>query len=94
MIVKAMKLSRCICFTFRRQNSTLVTSEIKNGIGVITLNDPKRLNALTEQMGTQFVDTVNEMNKVRIYNKSEFLPNVCQVCNESGDTGMHCYWEW
>jgi hypothetical protein len=63
-MIKAVQISRGLCHTFRRHNGTLVTSEIRNGIGVITLNDPKRLNALTEQMGVQFVDAVNSMNKV------------------------------
>lgn len=56
--------TRKICLALRRHNGTLVKSEIRNNIGVITLNDPKRLNALTEKMGMEFVDTVNLMNDV------------------------------
>lgn len=55
-VVLARGLNRC--------QSTLVTSEIVNNIGIITLNDPKRLNALTANMGEQFVAHVNNMNEV------------------------------
>ena len=53
---------RIICLALRRHNGTLVNSEIRINIGVITLNDPKRLNALTVKMGMEFLVTVNLMN--------------------------------
>ena len=50
----------------RRNIGSLIVTEVKNNIGVITLNDPKRLNALTESMGLEFADAVNAMNAVRM----------------------------
>jgi enoyl-CoA hydratase/carnithine racemase len=44
--------------------SHLVTSVIKEQIGIITLCDPSRLNVLTEEMGEQFVENVNLMKQV------------------------------
>jgi hypothetical protein len=44
--------------------SPLVTSVIKDQIGIITLCDPSRLNALSEDMGEQFVASVDLMKKV------------------------------
>lgn len=59
-----------VTLTFRsmkcpiRFNSTqLVRTDIINDdVGVIYLNDPARLNALTVPMGKQFVKAVEEMN--------------------------------
>jgi enoyl-CoA hydratase/carnithine racemase len=41
----------------------LVDVYVNNGVGVIVLNDPKKLNALTEDMGYQFVDAVSMMKR-------------------------------
>lgn len=35
-----------------------------NGVGLITFNDPHRLNALTVPMGECFVETVKEVNSL------------------------------
>lgn len=44
-------------------SKSLVESYVKDHVGVIVLNDPKKLNALTEDMGVQFVGCVNIMKK-------------------------------
>jgi enoyl-CoA hydratase len=46
-----------------RSVSSLVTAEIRGNVGVLTLTDPARLNALTAAMGQQFVAAVDEMNE-------------------------------
>lgn len=48
----------------RRSASGLVTSEIRGQVGILTLNDPARLNALTAAMGEEFTAAVDEMNMV------------------------------
>lgn len=45
-------------------NSTskaFVRTEFKNNVGIIYLCDPTRLNALTVEMGNQFITAVDEM---------------------------------
>ena len=53
--------------SLKRLNGSLVNSEIRGRVGIITLNDPARLNALTEAMGREFVTIVDKMNEVRLY---------------------------
>jgi enoyl-CoA hydratase/carnithine racemase len=42
----------------------LVVLTIQNHIATLTLNDPNRLNALSEEMGIQFQNTVNSLKQV------------------------------
>lgn len=53
--VSARKLSLCVLQTRRG----FVKSAIVDNVGVITLNDPARLNALTVEMGDQFKAVVD-----------------------------------
>lgn len=58
-------LSISKCLSTGGANTQLVKSEIRkidgHGIGIITLCDPKKLNALTVNMGDQFVKVTDEM---------------------------------
>jgi len=51
----------------RRQCSGLVTTSLERDghIAVVTLNNPSKLNALTEPMGDQLISKVNELNKIK-----------------------------
>ena len=49
-------------FLLRNSLSSLIKTEIRNKIGLISLCDPLKLNSLSEEMGTQFFNAVLEMN--------------------------------
>lgn len=44
-----------------RLSTSLVVSEVKDRIGFIRLNDPSRMNALTVEMGDEFLTAVDRM---------------------------------
>ena len=51
-----------------RNNSNLVKCDFVNAdknVAILTLNDPDRLNALTESMGDQLGARVNDLKQVR-----------------------------
>mmetsp|Transcript_19825 Transcript_19825/g.28511 ORF Transcript_19825/g.28511 Transcript_19825/m.28511 type:complete len:286 (-) Transcript_19825:61-918(-) len=49
-------------FRSKRFASSLVKTEIQGDVGIITLCDAQRLNALTASMGHEFVKAVDKMN--------------------------------
>ena len=63
-IMRRIYLSRSSVSISSRNGSSFVKSETRGNVGIITLCDPARLNALTAAMGEQFVAAVDEMNVV------------------------------
>ena len=60
MVIRSTKFAQKACqLTARIFNSSLVETSKMGTVGVITLNDPKRLNALTVEMGESFTAAVN-----------------------------------
>ncbi|PRP83787.1 hypothetical protein PROFUN_08985 [Planoprotostelium fungivorum] len=49
--------------SFRRQQSSLVETQVSDGIAIIRLNQPETLNALTEKMGDTFLGCIADLNR-------------------------------
>jgi len=61
-VIKCLSLKQVIRrFSNGASGNTLVKIDYVDKIGIISLNDPGRLNALTVTMGTQFQAAVNEI---------------------------------
>lgn len=53
-------------------STELVTLTKKDQIAILTLNDPNRMNALSEEMGQEFVTKIQELKKV------QYFPTPCK----------------
>jgi hypothetical protein len=72
----------------------LVTSTIKEEIGVITLCDPSRLNALTQEMGEQFVTHVEQMKKVHPSSRVLSSDPVTSLgCQRASNPRLYRHWQ-